>query len=111
MNSCEKYTPDSASAMQMCRLWSAHVDALERHLSANTWALAATTMLMIAYPVARMVIPAIVHGIVPDAVRSVLNLIEFELGAAKEIARTRGRSWGSSSAKTLGGTLLDEEKE
>ncbi|MGA8428664.1 MAG: hypothetical protein WB729_02505 [Candidatus Sulfotelmatobacter sp.] len=75
MNSREKYTPNSASAIEMCRLWSAHVDTLERHLSANTWALAATTVMMIAYPIARIVIPAIVHGIVPDAVRSVLNLI------------------------------------
>jgi hypothetical protein len=75
MNSREKYTPNSDSAVEMCRLWSAHIDALERHLSVNTWALAATTMVMIAYPIARMVIPAIVHGIVPDAVRSVLNLI------------------------------------
>jgi hypothetical protein len=75
MNSREKYTPNSASAAEMCRLWSAHIDALERHLSANTWALAATTVVMIAYPIARLVIPAIVHGIVPDAARSVLNLI------------------------------------
>ena len=28
----EHYTPDAASAVQLCRLWSARVDALERHL-------------------------------------------------------------------------------
>ena len=28
----EEYTPNPASAEQFCRLWSAHVDALERHL-------------------------------------------------------------------------------
>jgi len=62
------------SAVQMCQLWSSHVDALERHLSANTWALAALTVVLIAYPIARIVIPAILHGIVPDVVRTVLNL-------------------------------------
>ena len=76
----EEYTPNPASAEQFCRLWSAHVDALERHLSANTWALVAVTVVLIAYPIARIAIPAILHGIVPhgivpDAVRTVLNLI------------------------------------
>jgi preprotein translocase subunit SecD len=61
--------------MQHCRLWSAHVDALDRHLSANRWALAAVTVVMIAYPIVRIVIPAIFHGIVPDVVRTVLKLI------------------------------------
>jgi hypothetical protein len=51
------------------------VDALERHLSAKTSALAAVTAVLIAYPIARIVIPAILHSIVPDTVRSVLNLI------------------------------------
>jgi hypothetical protein len=68
----EHYTPSPATAVQF---WSARVDALERHLSANTWALAAVTVVLIAYPIARIVIPAILHGIVPDAVRTVLNLI------------------------------------
>jgi hypothetical protein len=80
MSHREQYTPNPASAVQFCRLWSAHVDALERHLSANTWALAAVTVVLIAYPIARIVIPAILHdivphGIVPDVVRTVLNLI------------------------------------
>jgi hypothetical protein len=51
------------------------VDALERHLSANTWALAAVSVVLMAYPVARVVIPAVVHGIVPGVVRAVLNFI------------------------------------
>ena len=60
---------------QLRRFWSAHVDALERHLSANTWALEAVTVVLIAYPIARILIPAVLHGIVPDVVRTVLNLI------------------------------------
>src|SRR6266567_1474982 len=64
-----------ARGAQFCRFWSAHVDALERHLSANTWALAAVTVVLIAYPIARIVIPAVLNGIVPDVVRTVLNLI------------------------------------
>ena len=75
MNYREQYTPGPASAVQLCQLWSAHMDALEHHLSANTWALAAVAVVLIAYPIARMVIPALLHGIVPDAVRTVLNLI------------------------------------
>jgi hypothetical protein len=80
MSNREECTSNPASAVQFCQFWSAHVDALERHLSANTWALAAVTVVLIAYPIARIVIPAILHdivshGIVPDVVRTVLNLI------------------------------------
>ena len=74
MNYREHYTPDAASVVQLCRLWSARVDALERHLSANTWALAVAVVLIV-YPIARIVIPAILQVVVPDAVRTVLNLI------------------------------------
>jgi hypothetical protein len=69
------YTPSGTSAVQFCRSWSAHVDALERHLSADTWAMPAVIVLLIAYPIARSVIPVMLHGIVPDVVRTVLNLI------------------------------------
>jgi hypothetical protein len=75
MSDHELYSMGPASAVQLCRFWSSRVDALERHLSANRWALAALTVLLIAYPIARIVIPAILHGIVPDAVWTVLNLI------------------------------------
>jgi len=71
----EQYTTYPASALQSYRFWSAHVDALERHLSAGTWAMAAVTVVLIAYPIARTVIPPILHGIVPDVVQAVLNLI------------------------------------
>lgn len=64
-----------SDATQFCREWSAHLDALDRHLSANVWALAAVTVLLIAYPVARVLIPAAIHNVVPDVVRTVLHLI------------------------------------
>jgi hypothetical protein len=70
-----QYTPGPADAAQSCRLWLAHVDALDRHLSANTWTVAAVTVALIAYPIARIVIPAVFHGILPDVVRTVCNLI------------------------------------
>ena len=75
MNYHEQYTLTPASTMQFCRIWSAHVDALERHLSVNTWALVAVAVVLIAYPIARIVIPAVLHFAVPDVVRNVLNLI------------------------------------
>ena len=75
MTDLAQYTPGPASAAQLCRFWSAQVDALERHLSSNLWALAAVTLLLIAYPIARMVIPAVLHAVVPDVVQTVLNLI------------------------------------
>lgn len=75
MSDREKYKPSPVNAVQLCQFWSTHVDGLERHLSANTWALAAATLVLIAYPIARIAIPAIFHAIVPDVVRTVLNLI------------------------------------
>ena len=71
----KQYAPSPASGAQLCQFWSAHVDALDRHLSAKTWALAAVTVVLIAYPIARIVIPAVFNGIVPDVVRNVLNVI------------------------------------
>ena len=71
----ERYAPFPASAAQLCRFWSAQVDGLEHHLSGNTWTMAAVTVALIAYPIARFVIPAVLHGVVPDAVRTVLKLI------------------------------------
>ena len=75
MTEREQYAPSPASGAQFCRFWSAHVDALEHHLSAHTWALAAVTVVLIVYPIARIVIPAVLNGIVPEVVRTVLNLI------------------------------------
>ena len=70
-----QYAPSPASAEQFCQIWSTHVDALDRHLSVNTWALRALTVVLIAYPIARIVVPSLLHGIVPDVIRAVLNWI------------------------------------
>jgi hypothetical protein len=80
VNYREQCAPGPVSAVEICQFWSAHVDALDRHLSANRWALAAVTVVLIAYPIAQTVIPAILHfmvthGIVPDVVRTALKLI------------------------------------
>jgi len=75
MDARKQYMPGLACGAQVCRFWSAHVDALERHLSAKAWALSAVTVVLIAYPIARIVIPAVLNGMVPDVVRSVLNVI------------------------------------
>ena len=74
MTSHVQYTPGPASA-QFCRLWSAHVDALERHLSINMWALKAIAVVLIAYPIARVVIAAAFHSIVPHVVWTMLKLM------------------------------------
>ncbi len=71
-------TLSPVDAAQLCRLWSDHVDSLERHLSAKTWALAATIVVLMAYPIARILIPAAFHdlvNVVPDVVRTVFRLI------------------------------------
>ena len=80
MRKHKQHATSPASFTQPCQLWSAHLDDLDRHLSANTWALEAVTVVLIAYPIARIVIPAILHdilahGIVPDVVRNVLRLL------------------------------------
>jgi hypothetical protein len=77
MSNRQEYAMGPAGAVQFCQFWSDNVDHLERHLSANRWALAAVTVVLIAYPIARIVIPAIIHGIVPDVVRTVLNLARY----------------------------------
>ncbi len=64
-----------ANGDQLYRLWSAHMDSLERYLSAKMWALSAAIALLIAYPAARILIPAALHGMVPNVVRTVLKLI------------------------------------
>ena len=71
----EQYAPSPARAAEFCRLWSGHVDALERHLSINSWALAAAVAVLMAYPITQMLISAVPHGIVPDVVRNVLNFV------------------------------------
>ena len=67
------YTLGPDHAVQFGEFWSARVDALEHHLSAKTWAVAAVTVLLIAYPIARIMIPVVISGTVPDVVRTVLH--------------------------------------
>jgi hypothetical protein len=45
------------------------------NLSTRTWLLLAIPAVVLAYPVARMVVPAVVHAVVPEVVRSVLSVI------------------------------------
>ena len=74
----EQHNLSPADAAQFCQLWSGHVDALERHLSARTWALWGVSAVVIAYPIARTLVPAALHSIVnvvPEVVRTVLHLI------------------------------------
>ena len=75
MTNLEQYASGPLSAAQFGEFWSAHVDALEHHLSTKKWVLAALTVVLIAYPVGRILIPAVLHLAVPDVVRTVLNLI------------------------------------
>ena len=71
----EQCAPYFCSTAQFDRFWSAHVDALDRHLSAKRWALAAVPLVMIVYPIAKIAIPAVLHDVVPGIVRTVLHLI------------------------------------
>ncbi|MGC2473873.1 MAG: hypothetical protein WA485_06035 [Candidatus Sulfotelmatobacter sp.] len=75
MTNRTKYGLDPASAAQLREFWCPHVDALERHLSTKMWVLAAFTSVLIAYPIGRILMPAVLHLAVPDVVRTVLNLI------------------------------------
>lgn len=71
MNSLQ-FISDPANGAQF---WSARVDALERHLSAHRWALKAVTVVVIVYPIARIVVFTMIHGMMPEVVRTVLHLI------------------------------------
>jgi hypothetical protein len=75
MRDSTQFRANPVSAVQFCQFWSANVDALERHLSTKTWIMAAVTVVLIAYPIGRIAVPAILHAVVPDVVRAALNLI------------------------------------
>ena len=45
------------------------------NLPMRTWLLLVLPAIAIAYPIARVVVPAVLHAVVPDVVRSVLHLI------------------------------------
>jgi hypothetical protein len=45
------------------------------NLPTRTWMLVVLPAVMLAYPVARIVVPAVLHAVVPEVVRSVLSMI------------------------------------
>lgn len=45
------------------------------NLSIRTWLLLVIPAVMLGYPVARLLIPAVFHAIVPQVVQTVLSLI------------------------------------
>ena len=45
------------------------------NLPMRTWLLLVAPVVMIAYPIVRCVVPAVVHAVVPEAVRTVLSVI------------------------------------
>jgi hypothetical protein len=45
------------------------------NLPTKTWLLLVVPAVVLAYPVARLVVPAVLHAVVPEVVRSVLSVI------------------------------------
>jgi hypothetical protein len=45
------------------------------NLPTRTWVLLVVPAVVIAYPIVRIVVPAVLHAVVPDVVRSVLSMI------------------------------------
>ena len=45
------------------------------NLPMRTWLLLVGPALVIAYPIARIVLPAVIHAVVPEVVRTVLSTI------------------------------------
>lgn len=53
-------------------------EAMKAHLNnltMRTWLLLVVPTLAIAYPVARVVVPAVIRAVVPEVVRNVLSVI------------------------------------
>ena len=46
-----------------------------QNLPTKTWLFLVIPAVIIAYPVVRIVVPAVIHAVVPEAVRSVLRVI------------------------------------
>jgi len=51
------------------------VKAYFNNLPMKTWLLLVVPTLAIAYPIARVVVPAVIRAVVPEVVRNVLNVI------------------------------------
>ena len=46
-----------------------------KHLPMKTWLLLVVPLVALAYPVCRVVIPSLIHAVVPEVVRNVLSVI------------------------------------
>lgn len=58
--------------------YSHQEDAMKTYfnnLPTKTWLLLVVPAVVLAYPVVRIVVPAVLHAVVPDVVRSVLSVI------------------------------------
>jgi hypothetical protein len=59
------------------RTWEVE-DAMKAYfnnLPTKTWLLLVMSLVVVAYPIARIVVPAVLHAVVPEVVRSVLSVI------------------------------------
>jgi hypothetical protein len=45
------------------------------NLPTKTWLLLVVPLVVVAYPIARLVVPVVLHAVVPEVVRSVLSVI------------------------------------
>ena len=45
------------------------------NLPTGTWLLLAMLGVIVAYPIFEIIVPAVIHAVVPEAVRSVLSVI------------------------------------
>lgn len=45
------------------------------NLPASVWALAVIPAVLVAYPIARAVVPVVFHAMVPEVVRSMLHMM------------------------------------
>lgn len=45
------------------------------NLPTKTWLLIVVPSVILAYPLGRIVVPAVLHAVVPEVVRNVLNVI------------------------------------
>jgi len=55
-----------------------HEDAMKAYLTnlpMRTWLLLVMPAVVVAYPVVRIVVPAVAHAVVPEVVRTVLSVI------------------------------------
>ena len=51
------------------------MNARFNHLSTRTWLLLVVPAVVLAYPIARLVIPAVIHAVVPEVVRNLFSVI------------------------------------